>query len=218
MVGIFRKSKELEDMLEKQMELNGQIGDKLKIAERSLSEYQRFLDFIDEKVEKNGWQLCGIKKHKDGEYIAYFLESKLEEEPQYRYNYNIYAYLSSNLDTSAYKAYLGWCFKERFTVGRVLHIDNHYVTSESLQGQGIGTESMNIIKSLAKQLQCDGIQGTREALNYTATEEERKIEEEKLYKFYEKQGFIQSSEHRGIFLPLKKSVKEKFLKGTDKKE
>ena len=76
MVGIFRKSKELEDMLEKQMELNGQIGDKLKIAERSLSEYQRFLDFIDEKVEKNGWQLCGIKKHKDDEYIAYFLESK----------------------------------------------------------------------------------------------------------------------------------------------
>lgn len=218
MAGIFRKSKELEDVLEKQMELNYQIGDKLKITERSLLEYQRFLGFIDEKVEKNGWQLCGIKKHKDGEYIAYFLESKLEEEPQYRYNYNIYAYLSSNLDTPAYKAYLGWCFKERFTVGRVLHIDNHYVTSESLQGHGIGTESMNIIKSLAKQLQCDGIQGTREALNYAATEEERKIEEEKLYKFYEKNGFIQSREHRGIFLPLKKSVKEKFLKSTDKKE
>lgn len=218
MAGIFKKSKKLEDVLEKQMELNGQIGDKLKITERSLFEYQRFLGFIDEKVEKNGWQLYGVKKHKDDEYIAYFLESKLEEEPQYRYNYNIYAYLSSNLDTPAYKAYLGWCFKERFTVGRVLHIDNHYVTSESLQGQGIGTESMNIIKSLAKQLQCDGIQGTREALNYTATEEERKIEEEKLYKFYEKQGFIQSREHRGIFLPLKKSVREKFLKNEENKE
>ena len=218
MAGIFRKSKELENMLEKQMELNGRMSDKLKIAERSLSEHQKFFDFIDEKVEKNGWQLYGIKKRKDGEYIAYFLESKLEEEPQYRYNYNIYAYLSSNLDTPAYKAYLGWCFKERFTVGRVLHIDNHYVTSESLQGQGIGTESMNIIKSLAKQLQCDGIQGTREALNYAATEEERKIEEEKLYKFYEKNGFIQSREHRGIFLPLKKSVREKFLKDADKKE
>ena len=218
MAGIFRKSKELEDMLEKQMELNGRMSDKLKIAERSLSEYQRFLGFIDEKVDKNGWQLCGVKKHKDNEYIVYFLESKLEEEPQYRYNYNIYAYLSSNLDTPAYKAYLGWCFKERFTVGRVLHIDNHYVTSESLQGHGIGTKSMNIIKSLAKQLQCDGIQGTREALNYTTTEEERKVEEEKLYKFYEKQGFIQSREHRGIFLPLKKSVREKFLKDADKKE
>lgn len=218
MAGIFRKSKELEDVLEKQMELNYQIGDKLKITERSLLEYQRFLGFIDEKVEKNDWQLYGLKKYKDDEYIAYFLESKLEEEPQYRYNYNIFAYLSSNLDTPAYKAYLGWCFKERFTVGRVLHIDNHYVTSENLQGHGIGTESMNIIKSLAKQLQCDGIQGTREALNYAATEEERKIEEEKLYKFYEKNGFIQSREHRGIFLPLKKSVKEKFLKSTDKKE
>lgn len=218
MAGIFRKSKELEDVLEKQMELNGRMSDKLKIAERSLSEYQRFLGFIDEKVEKNGWQLYGIKKHKDDKYIAYFLESKLEEEPQYRYNYNIYAYLSSNLNTPAYKAYLGWCFKERFTVGRVLHIDNHYVTSESLQGQGIGTESMNIIKALARQLQCDGIQGTREALNYTATEEERKIEEEKLYKFYEKNGFIQSREHRGIFLPLKKDVREKFLKDADKKE
>jgi len=218
MAGIFKKSKKLEDVLEKQMELNGQIGDKLKIAERSLSEYQRFLDFIDEKVEKNGWQLYGVKKHKDDEYIAYFLESKLEEEPQYRYNYNIYAYLSSNLDTSAYKAYLGWCFKERFTVGRVLHIDNHYVTSESLQGQGIGTESMNIIKALARQLQCDGIQGTRKALNYAETEEERKIEEEKLYKFYEKNGFIQSREHRGIFLPLKKSVREKFLKNEENKE
>lgn len=218
MAGIFKKSKELEDVLEKQIELNGRISDKLKIAERSLSEYQKFLDFIDEKVEKNGWQLYGVKKHKDDEYIAYFLESKLEEEPQYRYNYNIYAYLSSNLDTPAYKAYLGWCFKERFTVGRILHIDNHYVTSENLQGQGIGTESMNIIKSLAKQLQCDGIQGTREALNYAATEEERQIEEEKLYKFYEKQGFIQSREHRGIFLPLKKAVREKFLKNADKKE
>ena len=71
---------------------------------------------------------------------------------------------------------------------------------------------MNIIKALAKQLQCDGIHGTKEALNYAATEEERKIEEEKLYKFYEKNGFIQSREHRGIFLPLKKAVKEKFLK------
>lgn len=212
MAGIFGKSKELEDMLEKQMELNGKISDKLKIAERSLSEYQKFFDFIDEKVEKNGWQLCGIKKHKDEQYSAYFLESKLEEEPQYRYNYNIYAYLSSDLGTPIYKAYLGWCFKERFTVGRVLHIDNHYVTSRNLQGHGIGTESMNIIKALAKQLQCDGIQGTREALNYTATEEERKIEEEKLYKFYEKNGFIQSREHRNIFLPLKKAVKEKFLK------
>ena len=215
MAGIFRKSKELENMLEKQMELNGRMSDKLKIAERSLSEHKKFFDFIDEKVEKNGWQLYGIKKRKDDEY---FLESKLEEEPQYRYNYNIYAYLSSNLDTPAYKAYLGWCFKERFTVGRVLHIDNHYVTSESLQGHGIGTESMNIIKSLAKQLQCDGIQGTRKALNYAATEEERQIEEEKLYKFYEKQGFIQSREHRGIFLPLKKAWREKFLKDADKKE
>ena len=188
MAGIFKKSKRLEDVLEKQMELNCKIGDKLKIAERSLSEYQKFFDFIDEKVVKNGWQLCGVK---------------LEEEPQYRYNYNIYAYSSLSFDTPVYKAYLGWCFKERFTVGRVLHIDNHYVTSKNLQGQGIGTESMNIIKSLAKQLQCDGIQGTREALNYAATEEERKIEEEKLYKFYEKNGFIQSREHRNIFLPLK---------------
>ena len=161
MAGIFKKSKRLEDVLEKQMELNCKIGDKLKIAGRSLSEYQRFLDFIDEKVEKNGWQLYGIKKHKDDQYIAYFLESKLEEEPQYRYNYNIYAYSSLSFDTPVYKAYLGWCFKERFTVGRVLHIDNHYVTSKNLQGQGIGTESMNIIKSLAKQLQCDGIQGTK---------------------------------------------------------
>lgn len=65
MAGIFKKSKRLEDVLEKQMELNCKIGDKLKIAERSLSEYQRFLDFIDEKVEKNGWQLYGIKKHKE---------------------------------------------------------------------------------------------------------------------------------------------------------
>lgn len=77
---------------------------------------------------------------------------------------------------------------------------------------------MNIIKSLAKQLQCDGIQGTREALNYAATEEERKIEEEKLYKFYEKNGFIQSREHRNIFLPLKKAVREKFIKNDGKKE
>ena len=97
MAGIFKKSKRLEDVLEKQMELNCKIGDKLKIAERSLSEYQRFLDFIDEKVEKNGWQLYGIKKHKDDQYIAYFLESKLEEEPQYRYNYNIYAYSKEEL-------------------------------------------------------------------------------------------------------------------------
>ena len=218
MAGIFKKSKRLEDVLEKQMELNCKIGDKLKIAERSLSEYQRFLDFIDEKVEKNGWQLYGIKKHKDDQYIAYFLESKLEEEPQYRYNYNIYAYSSLRFDTPVYKAYRGWCFNERFTVGRVLHIDNHYVMSKNLQGQGIGTESMNIIKSLAKQLQCDGIQGTREALNYAATEEERKIEEEKLYKFYEKNGFIQSREHRNIFLPLKKAVREKFIKNDGKKE
>ena len=108
MAGIFKKSKRLEDVLEKQMELNCKIGDKLKIAERSLSEYQRFLDFIDEKVEKNGWQLYGIKKHKDDQYIAYFLESKLEEEPQYRYNYNIYAYSSLSFDTPVYKAYLGW--------------------------------------------------------------------------------------------------------------
>ena len=42
MAGIFKKSKRLEDVLEKQMELNCKIGDKLKIAERSLSEYQRF--------------------------------------------------------------------------------------------------------------------------------------------------------------------------------
>lgn len=218
MAGIFRKSKGLKDMLEKQIALNGKIGDKLKITERSLLECQKFLDFIDAKVEKNGWQLYGIKKHKDDEYIAYFLESKLEEEPQYRYNYNIYAYSSLSLDTPVYKAYLGWCFKERFTVGRVLHIDNHYITCKNLQGQGIGTEAMNIIKALAKQLQCDGIQGTREALNYAATEEERKIEEEKLYKFYEKQGFIQSREHIGIFLPLKKSVREKFLKDEENKE
>lgn len=218
MAGIFRKSKGLKDMLEKQIALNGKIGDKLKITERSLLECQKFLDFIDAKVEKNGWQLYGIKKHKDDEYIAYFLESKLEEEPQYRYNYNIYAYSSLSLDTPVYKAYLGWCFKERFTVGRVLHIDNHYVTSKNLQGQGIGAEAMNIIKALAKQLQCDGIQGTRETLNYAETEEERKIEEEKLYKFYEKSGFIQSREHRGIFLPLKKAVREKFLKNADKKE
>ena len=50
------------------------------------------------------------------------------------------------------------------------------------------------------------------------TEEERKIDEEKLYKFYEKNGFIQSREHRNIFLPLKKAVREKFIKNDGKKE
>ena len=52
MAGIFRKSKELKDMLEKQMALNSKIGDKLKNTERSLSEYQKFFDFIEQNYSE----------------------------------------------------------------------------------------------------------------------------------------------------------------------
>lgn len=208
MVAIRRKTnkqKAIEETLEKQIQENMTLSQTLQQAERKLNDIAKFMDFINEKAQK-GWQLYGLEKFENEKYLVYLLECQFEEEPQYVYNYNLYAYVSSNLSAPVYKALLEWKFDSRFDVKRRLYIESQYINDKNMQGHGIGTASIEMIKKLAKQLQCDSIDGLRRPLNPVVSDEEKEKENEKLYKFYEKNGFVQSPNTDRISMPLKKDV------------
>lgn len=199
------KQKVAEGALEKQIQENMTLSHQLQQLERTLSDIEKCMHFINERVQK-GWQLYGLEKFEDEKYLIYFLECQFEEDPQYAYNYNLYAYVSSNLSTPVYKALLEWKFDSRFDVKRRLYIESQYINDKNMQGHGIGTASIEMIKKIAKQLQCDSIDGLRRPLNPIMSDEEKEKESEKLYKFYEKNGFVQSQNTDRISIPLKRDI------------
>lgn len=111
---------------------------------------------------------------------------------------------SNNLNSPIYRAQLEWRFDSRFEQQKRLFISSQSVEDDSLRGHGLGTMSFEKIKNLAKELQCDSINGLRRPLTQFRTEEERKTGEQKLYHFYEKLGFEQSAESDKIKFILRK--------------
>lgn len=205
MAGIHKtksKIKTLEELLDKQTENLEIKNQELLKTKRELKEITIFMDFVRSQILKNDWQLCELKQFNNNKYIAFFLKSQFEQEPQYVYNYTLIAYLSSDTHCPVYKGNLDWKFTKRFDIPREFHISSQSVT-EQYQNNGIGTQALDIIKHLARQLQCDKITGRRVSLNKFTTEEDKCIEEKKLYQFYQKNGFTQSEKDETIEFLLK---------------
>lgn len=67
---------------------------------------------------------------------------------------------------------------------RYTDLANNYVCGKDLYGIGIGSAGLDVIKELARELNCSEIYGSRRPLD-------GKENEERLYQFYEKNGFEQ---------------------------
>lgn len=204
MAGMFHnKVKILQEMLDKELERNVIIGEKLSESNRKLSELEDFLRFITFMLHEKGWRLYGLENF-ENEKIAFFLKSTYEQKPQFVYDYVLHAYLSNNLNSPIYRAQLEWRFDSRFEQEKRLFISSQSVEDDSLRGHGLGTMSFEKIKDLAKELQCDSINGLRRPMTQFRTEEERKAGEQKLYQFYDKLGIEQSAESDKIRFVLRK--------------
>lgn len=177
-------SKLLDDVLDE----NGRLKDAMRKQEIQLKELQGFIDFLNSQV-CDGRQICGIKKIKyrgSDTYVGYILAHKYEIEPQTTYIYDILGYLSINPQAPIYRAELNWQLSRRETdIVKKLEISKHYVCDKDLYNLGIGTAGINIIKELARQLNCSEVYGHRRPLDGTDTD---------LVKFYDKTGFEQSED------------------------
>lgn len=106
MAGMFHnKEKILQEMLDKELERNVIIGEKLSESNRKLSELEDFLSFITAMLHEKGWRLYGLENF-ENEKIAFFLKSTYEQKPQFVYDYVLHAYLSNNLNSPIYRAQL----------------------------------------------------------------------------------------------------------------
>lgn len=177
-------SKLLDDVLDE----NGRLKDAMRKQEIQLKELQGFIDFLNSHV-CDGRQICGIKKIKyrgSDTYVGYILAHKYEIEPQTTYIYDILGYLSINPQAPIYRAELNWQLSRCETdIVKKLEISKHYVCDKDLYNLGIGTASINIIKELARQLNCSEVYGHRRPLDGTDAD---------LVKFYNKTGFEQSED------------------------
>lgn len=92
MAGIHKtksKIKTLEELLDKQTENLEIKNQELLKTKRELKEITIFMDFVRSQILKNDWQLCELKQFNNNKYIAFFLKSQFEQEPQYVYNYTL---------------------------------------------------------------------------------------------------------------------------------
>ena len=171
---MFGRRKE-EKLLEQISGVNEDLQRKLSKSERELKDMSSFLNFLSENVCR-GKQICGIKKLRQYDkdvYVGYILEHKFEIEPQRTYVYTIY------------KAELNWQLSRLETdIVKRLELANNYVCGKDLYGIGIGSAGLDVIKELARELNCSEIYGSRRPLD-------GKENEERLYQFYEKNGFEQ---------------------------
>lgn len=86
MAGIHKtksKIKTLEELLDKQTENLEIKNQELLKTKRELKEITIFMDFVRSQILKNDWQLCELKQFNNNKYIAFFLKSQFEQEPQY---------------------------------------------------------------------------------------------------------------------------------------
>lgn len=183
---MFGRRKE-EKLLEQISGVNEDLQRKLSKSERELKDMSSFLNFLSENVCR-GKQICGMKKLRQYDkdvYVGYILEHKFEIEPQRTYVYTIYGYISTNISSPIYKAELNWQLSRLETdIVKRLELANNYVCGKDLYGIGIGSAGLDVIKELARELNCSEIYGSRRPLD-------GKENEERLYQFYEKNGFEQ---------------------------
>ena len=184
---MFGRRKE-EGLLEQIADVNEDLQRKLSKSELELKDMSSFLNFLSESA-CCGKQICGIKKirqYDNDVYVGYILEHKFEIEPQRTYVYTIYGYISTNISSPIYKAELNWQLSRLETdIVKRLELANNYVCRKDLYGLGIGSAGLDVIKELARELNCSEIYGSRRPLD-------GKENKERLYQFYEKNGFEQS--------------------------
>lgn len=184
---MFGRRKE-EGLLEQIADVNEDLQRKLSKSELELKDMSSFLNFLSESA-CCGKQICGIKKirqYDNDVYVGYILEDKFEIEPQRTYVYTIYGYISTNISSPIYKAELNWQLSRLETdIVKRLELANNYVCGKDLYGLGIGSAGLDVIKELARELNCSEIYGSRRPLD-------GKENKERLYQFYEKNGFEQS--------------------------
>lgn len=184
---MFGRRKE-EGLLEQIADVNEDLQRKLSKSELELKDMSSFLNFLSESA-CCGKQIYGIKKirqYDNDVYVGYILEHKFEIEPQRTYVYTIYGYISTNISSPIYKAELNWQLSRLETdIVKRLELANNYVCGKDLYGLGIGSAGLDVIKELARELNCSEIYGSRRPLD-------GKENKERLYQFYEKNGFEQS--------------------------
>lgn len=185
---MFRRKVSNSQLLDNAINENSKLKDAMCKQEKQLKELQNFIDFLNLQV-CDGRQICGIKKIQyrgSDTYVGYILAHKYEIEPQTTYTYDILGYLSINPQSPIYRAELNWQMSRRETdIVKKLEISKHYVCDKDLYNLGIGTTGINIIKELARQLNCSEIYGHRRPLDGTDAE---------LVKFYDKTGFKQAED------------------------
>lgn len=199
------KYKILKEKYSQELEKKTILCKELKHTQEDLAGLCTFLEWLNRKTVEEGWQMCGMKKWQDNVYLAFLLEHSYASLPSYTYNYTLYGYLSSNLRTPVYQGEFSWC--QKYSVGndaRHLTLDKCYIKDDCLCGKGIGTLAIGIIKNVARQLQCGEIIGRRMVLKKTYSPEEKWKEEDILFRYYEKNGFVQSRESDEIIYTVEK--------------
>lgn len=145
-----------------------------------LNDTRKLLQNISIKYQDNNydifsWSIIDLNKH--GNYhnfqcLVFVLRRRNDI-------YELYGYLSSSERFYEYYADITYHKLEQ-----KLWIQDNYIKTLELQNKGIGSEGINCIKKLARQLNCIQIQGKMQPRNINDTNELQK-----LVRFYMANGF-----------------------------
>lgn len=169
-----------------------------KELERTESEHKELeylINWMQDYCIRKKAQFCGIQTLDMGDrkrYVGFALLSENVDEAKNEYAYSLFGFLGEKSGDLP-KVYIASLMQH--IVGEIpdgmaarLELVNQNVRIEPYRNHGIGTCAMYAVKDLAKQLHCGRVTGRRSPM----TEEE----EEKLWNFYQKNGFCQPHDTR----------------------
>lgn len=208
------KTKKLLELSQKSCSELVKQNEELRKQNREYEELLKFIEWLNTLCMKNQYTFCGIKKIKEEGFIGFVLVNRVAIEPETHYQYDLYGYSYRHMKECepVYKAYFKQYDDPAYAeIKKHLYIQDHMMRNE-MKGKGIGSVGMDMAKELAKHLRCAYISGERKA--NPNTEEER----EKLYRFYEKNGFQQSQNKDDLYIKYDMKLYEEEKEQKEKEK
>ena len=180
-----------------------ELQKELRVSKRTLNDLEHFIEWMNQKSEKERARFFGLKKfsvNKCMEYVGFMLvtsDNSENSEDKHR-KYCIIGYLCNGQKEppKVYKAALSVDFSEDVkNLKKTIRLEENVVIDETRRGFGIGSAGIEAVKDFASQAHCSEILGLRRYCGKYEDDDDLEEKNKKLFRYYEKNGFQQHKDH-----------------------
>lgn len=180
-----------------------ELQKELRVSKRTLNDLEHFIEWMNQKSEKERARFFGLKKfsmNKCMEYVGFMLvtsdNSKNSEDKNRKYCIIGYLCNGQKEPPKVYKAALSVNFSDDVkNIKKTIRLEENVVIDETRRGFGIGSAGIEAVKDFACQAHCSEILGLRRYCGKYENNKDLEEKNRKLFRYYEKNGFQQHNDH-----------------------